>query len=72
MGNGSWMRLVCQTAPEEEWRVAHPCMHTKHHGHKAMQAEMVLILMATLGVTQLLLVQWKQRHSHSYNTVTFF
>ncbi|XP_077307175.1 E3 ubiquitin ligase RNF121 [Lithobates pipiens] len=47
-------------------------MHAKHRGHEAMHAEMVLILIATLVVAQLLLVQWKQRHTRSYNMVTLF
>lgn len=32
-----------------------------------MHAEMVLILIVTLVIAQLVLVQWKQRHSKSYN-----
>ena len=48
-------------------RVEHALMHAKHHGHEAMHAEMVLILIATLVVAQLLLVQWKQRHPRSSN-----
>lgn len=42
-------------------------MHAKHKGHEAMHAEMVLILIVTLVIAQLVLVQWKQRHSKSYN-----
>lgn len=49
------------------YRVEHARMHAKHRGHEAMHAEMVLILIATLVVAQLLLVQWKQRHTRSYN-----
>lgn len=45
----------------------HAQMHAKHKGHEAMHAEMVLILIVTLVVAQLVLVQWKQRHSKSYN-----
>lgn len=48
-------------------RVEHARMHAKHKGHEAMHAEMVLILIATLVIAQLVLVQWKQRHSKSYN-----
>uniref|UniRef100_A0A8C5MD42 E3 ubiquitin ligase Rnf121 n=1 Tax=Leptobrachium leishanense TaxID=445787 RepID=A0A8C5MD42_9ANUR len=59
-------------APEERWRIEHARMHAKHRGHEAMHAEMVLILIATLVVAQLILVQWKQRHSRSYNMVTLF
>lgn len=42
-------------------------MHAKHKGHEAMHAEMVLILIVTLVIAQLVLMQWKQRHSKSYN-----
>ncbi|XP_053418777.1 RING finger protein 121 isoform X1 [Nycticebus coucang] len=56
-------------SPEEQWRVEHARMHAKHRGHEAMHAEMVLILIATLVVAQLLLVQWKQRHPRSYNSL---
>lgn len=48
-------------------RVEHARMHAKHKGHEAMHAEMVLILIVTLVIAQLVLVQWKQRHSKSYN-----
>lgn len=48
-------------------RMEHAQMHAKHKGHEAMHAEMVLILIVTLVVAQLVLVQWKQRHSKSYN-----
>lgn len=49
------------------YRVEHARMHAKHKGHEAMHAEMVLILIVTLVIAQLVLVQWKQRHSKSYN-----
>uniref|UniRef100_A0A3B3ZRZ2 Uncharacterized protein n=1 Tax=Periophthalmus magnuspinnatus TaxID=409849 RepID=A0A3B3ZRZ2_9GOBI len=51
-------------------RVQHERLHTKHRGHEAMHAEMVLILVATLVVAQIVLVQWKQRHLRSYNVTT--
>ena len=41
-------------------------MHEKHKGHEAMHVEMVLILLGTLIAAQIILVQWKQRHFHSY------
>ncbi|KAF0038239.1 hypothetical protein F2P81_008723 [Scophthalmus maximus] len=63
---------VSKLSPEEKWRVEHARMHAKHKGHEAMHAEMVLILIVTLVVAQLVLVQWKQRHSKSYNLVTLF
>ncbi|TFK16218.1 kelch-like protein 2 [Platysternon megacephalum] len=55
---------------EEQWKLQHQKMHTKHHGHESMHMEMVLILIATLVVAQIVLVQWKQRHCRSYNLVT--
>uniref|UniRef100_A0A8C6T522 Ring finger protein 121 n=1 Tax=Neogobius melanostomus TaxID=47308 RepID=A0A8C6T522_9GOBI len=58
---------LSKLSPEEKWRVEHAQMHAKHRGHEAMHAEMVLILIVTLVVAQLVLVQWKQRHSKSYN-----
>uniref|UniRef100_A0A8C5MFK4 E3 ubiquitin ligase Rnf121 n=1 Tax=Leptobrachium leishanense TaxID=445787 RepID=A0A8C5MFK4_9ANUR len=58
--------------PFSLFRIEHARMHAKHRGHEAMHAEMVLILIATLVVAQLILVQWKQRHSRSYNMVTLF
>lgn len=63
---------MSKLSPEEKWRVEHAKMHAKHKGHEAMHAEMVLILIVTLVVAQLVLVQWKQRHSKSYNLVTLF
>uniref|UniRef100_A0A3B4ASH2 Uncharacterized protein n=1 Tax=Periophthalmus magnuspinnatus TaxID=409849 RepID=A0A3B4ASH2_9GOBI len=51
-------------------QVQHERLHTKHRGHEAMHAEMVLILVATLVVAQIVLVQWKQRHLRSYNVTT--
>ena len=46
-------------------RLQHERLHVKHRGHEAMHAEMVLI--PTLLVAQVVLVQWKQRHTRSYN-----
>ncbi len=48
------------------FRIEHQRLHEKHRGHEAMHAEMVLILLGTLVIAQILLVQWKQRHFHSY------
>uniref|UniRef100_A0A8C4RM68 Uncharacterized protein n=1 Tax=Erpetoichthys calabaricus TaxID=27687 RepID=A0A8C4RM68_ERPCA len=51
---------------EEEKRMARhhhfARMHAKLHGHEAMCAEMVLILINTPAMAQLLLVQRKRRH----------
>lgn len=42
----------------------------KHKGHETMHLEMVLILLSTLIVSQIVLVQWKNRHPKSYNIAT--
>jgi len=39
----------------------------KHAGHENMHLEMVIILIVTLVVSQIALVQWKNRHPKSYN-----
>ena len=48
------------------YRLQHEQLHAKHKGHEAMHLEMILILFATLAVTQLVLFKWKQYHSRSY------
>jgi RING finger protein 121 len=45
-------------------------MHQKHAGHADMHAEMILILLAVLLVSQVLLVQWKKHRPHSYHLCT--
>jgi RING finger protein 121 len=42
-------------------------MHEQHRGHESMHAEMVLILFATLVVSQIALVKWRQMYPHSYH-----
>ncbi|XP_043266940.1 RING finger protein 121 [Venturia canescens] len=59
-----------ELTPEERWRVEHIKMHRKHQGHESMHAEMVIVTLVTLLVAQFILVQWKQRHSQSYQLVT--
>lgn len=41
-------------------------MHEKHKGHDAMHAEMVLVLLVTLIVSQILLVLWRTKHLKSF------
>lgn len=48
-------------------RLEHIQMHEKHRGHESMHAEMVLILFATLIVSQVALVHWRKRYPHSYH-----
>ena len=48
-------------------RIEHIRMHEKHRGHESMHAEMVLILFATLVISQIALVKWKQIYPRSYH-----
>jgi len=57
-------------SPEERHRIEHQHFHKKHKGHEAMHAEMVIILVAVLIVSQVLLVQWRIRRPKSYNLCT--
>jgi RING finger protein 121/175 len=57
---------LSQLSPEERIRLQHESLHEKHKGHEAMHAEMVLILFATLIVSQVLLVFWKTKHAKSF------
>ena len=63
---------LCYMVHKIFFRIEHKKMHEKHHGHDAMHAEMVLILIVTLFVAQILLVQWRQRHFKSYQVSTSF
>lgn len=38
----------------------------KHRGHDLMHAEMMLILLASIGVAQVLLFIWRFKHKKSY------
>ena len=42
-------------------------MHEKHRGHESMHAEMILILFATLIISQIALVKWRQIYPYSYH-----
>ena len=42
-------------------------MHEKHRGHESMHAEMILILFATLIISQIALVKWRQIYPNSYH-----
>lgn len=52
--------------PDERHRLRHEAIHEKHKGHEAMHAEMVLILLATLVISQIVLVVWKNKHFKSF------
>ena len=47
-------------------RLKHEALHEKHKGHESMHAEMVLILLVSLVVSQFVLVVWKTRHFKSF------
>ncbi|CAI9724777.1 finger 121-like isoform X1 [Octopus vulgaris] len=61
---------LSKLSEEERWRIEHQRLHEKHRGHEAMHAEMVLILLVTLGIAQIILMQWKKRHFKSYQRAT--
>ena len=42
-------------------------LHEKHRGHEQMHAEMILILFATLVISQIALVKWRQVYPNSYH-----
>jgi len=48
---------------QEEWR-------EEHKGHDLMHAEMLLVLLGALFVSQIVLILWKQKHTRSYNMVS--
>lgn len=51
-------------------RLKHEALHEKHRGHESMHAEMVLILLITLVISQFILVFWKTKHFKSFQFVT--
>ena len=51
-------------------RLQHEALHEKHKGHESMHAEMVLVLLITLIVSQVLLVFWRTRHFKSFQFAT--
>jgi len=61
---------LSKLSPQEIHRLRHEQMHEKHKGHDAMHAEMVLILLVTLIVSQVLLVFWRTKHFKSFQFFT--
>jgi len=53
------------------FRIEHAQLHEKHKGHEDMHAEMVLILLLVIIVSQIVLVQWKKWHFKSYQVNVF-
>jgi RING finger protein 121 len=62
--------LTKEQVHELKLKRAHAEFHAKHAGHKAMHAEMLLILMATMVICQIMLVLWKKHYFESYQSVT--
>lgn len=61
---------LSKLSPDERHRVRHEALHEKHRGHETMHAEMVLILLASLVVSQIVLVYWKNAHFKSFQFFT--
>lgn len=61
---------LSKLSPQEIHRLRHEQMHEKHKGHEAMHAEMVLVLLVTLIVSQIVLVYWRTKHVKSFQFVT--
>nr|XP_008990828.2 RING finger protein 175 isoform X3 [Callithrix jacchus] len=55
---------------EDAWDLQQERMYKMHRGHESMHVEMILIFLCVLVIAQIVLVQWRQRHSRSYNLVT--
>nr|XP_047126870.1 RING finger protein 121 isoform X2 [Hydra vulgaris] len=61
-----------ELAAEMQFRSEHERLHAKHKGHEAMHLEMVIIMFAVLGISQVLLIKWRQTHFRSYQATTLF
>lgn len=59
-----------ELSEEERWRKEHEEMHRKHMGHDVMHAEMFLIFIVSMIVSQIILMIWKKKHVASYQKVT--
>ena len=56
-----------ELSPEQKWKLEHMRLHEKHKGHEKMHTEMILILFATLVISQIALVKWKEIYPGSYH-----
>jgi len=61
---------LSKLSPADRHRLKHEALHEKHRGHESMHAEMVLILLITLVISQFILVFWKTKHFKSFQFVT--
>ncbi|CAD5213167.1 unnamed protein product [Bursaphelenchus okinawaensis] len=55
---------------EEEWHKKHEQEHIKHRGHDVMHAEIFIIFILVMAVSQIILVVWKRKHFRSYQVCT--
>jgi len=58
------------TEKEKKWLEEQAAWQLEHAGHDLMHAEMLLVLVGALFVSQILLIVWKQKHPRSYNVVS--
>ena len=56
-----------ELSPEQKWKLEHMRLHEKHRGHEKMHTEMILILFATLVISQVALVKWREIYPGSYH-----
>ena len=56
-----------ELTPEQKWKLEHMRLHEKHRGHEKMHTEMILILFATLVISQVALVKWREMGPGSYH-----
>ena len=56
-----------ELTPEQKWKLEHMRLHEKHRGHEKMHTEMILILFATLVISQVALVKWREIYPSSYH-----
>jgi len=59
-----------ELTPEQKWKLEHMRLHEKHRGHEKMHTEMILILFATLVISQVALVKWREIYPSSYHFCT--
>lgn len=55
---------------EQKWIEEQETWHKEHEGHDMMHAEMLLILMGALFLSQIGLITWKHKHPRSYNLIS--
>ena len=61
-----------ELSPEQKWKLEHMRLHEKHRGHEKMHTEMILILFATLVISQVALVKWREIYPGTYHVRQLF